>query len=82
MRTLFSKIALTVLILLFAINNYAAKNPPAQKKPVLSNRKENPSYDPNKGLLGKPKEERIIKRNRDEPILKNRKYEPRRMQKK
>ncbi len=51
------------------------------KKPILKNKKENPNYDPNKGLLGKPKEERIIKRNRDEPILKNRKYEPKRLQK-
>lgn len=72
-----------VLIILFAINNYAAKNPPpkTEKKPILNTRKTNPNFDPNKGILGKPKEERVIKRNRDEPIIKNRRYEPKRLQK-
>lgn len=72
------------IVLLIAVNVFADgnNNKTSEKKPILKNKVTNPNYDPNKGIMGKPKEEKIIKRTRNEPILKNRKYEPKRMQKK
>ncbi len=63
------------IILLFTVNVFADGNK-TTTKPIIKNKVTNPNYDPNKGLLGKPKEEKIIKRTRNEPIIKNRKYEP------
>jgi hypothetical protein len=78
-NTVFIKTVITVLAILLACNGYAASN-----KMVVGNmvppKKENPDYDPNKGILGRPKDEKIIKR-KEEPILKNRKNEPKRFQK-
>lgn len=68
-------------IFCIAIVNTFADDSKTEKKPILKNKTSNPNYDPNKGILGKPKEEKVIKRTRNEPILKNRKYEPKRMQK-
>ena len=80
MKYRFIKFSLAIFILLFTTIIFADGNK-TEKKPILKNKTTNPNYDPNKGLLGKPKEEKIIKRTRNEPILKNRKYEPKRMQK-
>ena len=71
------KILGILLGLVLSLNSLADGN-----KPILKNKISNPNYDPNKGLLGKPKEEKIIKRTRNEPIIKNRKYQPMRFQKK
>jgi hypothetical protein len=80
MKTLLIKMLAAILLL--AAGSFALKaDPPKNGKKPIINKRANPNYDPNKGLLGKPKEQRVIKRNRDEPILKNRKYEPRRFQK-
>lgn len=71
----------TILTFFLFTTNSFADNSKSEKKPILKNKVTNPNYDPNKGLFGKPKEEKIIKRTRNEPILKNRKYEPKRMKK-
>lgn len=71
------KVFVLLLVSILSLNLFADVN-----KPILKNKVSNPNYDPNKGLMGKPKEEKIIKRTRNEPILKNRKYQPLRFQKK
>ena len=80
MRLIFNfKKGLVVLVCIFAVNNNAKSTPPATQtgnKPILNNKKTNPNYDPNKGILGTPREEKIIKRTRDEPILNNKKTNP------
>jgi len=77
------RIILFSILFLFIITATTsfADDKKSEKKPVLKNKTTNPNYDPNKGILGKPKEEKVIKRTRNEPILKNRKYEPKRMDK-
>ena len=65
------KVITAMIILLFAVNGFAD-----EKKPILKNKTTNPNYNPNKGIMGKNKEDKIIKRTRNEPIIKNRKYEP------
>lgn len=64
------------IVLLFAFGVTLADDGNSSKQPILKNKVTNPDYDPNKGIMGKPKEEKIIKRTRNEPIIKNRKYEP------
>lgn len=74
-NTIIRKAATVSVILLFALNGFADDNK-ITKQPVLKNKTTNPNYDPNRGIMGKTKEEKIIKRTRNEPIIKNRKYEP------
>lgn len=80
MKNKIIKFSTALFILFFTVTAFADGDK-TEKKPILKNKTTNPNYDPNKGLLGKPKEEKIIKRTRNEPILKNRKYEPKRMKK-
>ena len=49
---------IVAIILLFAINTFADGNK-TTTKPIIKNKVTNPNYDPNKGLLGKPKEETV-----------------------
>lgn len=79
-NTFIKKIVALLLVLFFAISGFADGGS-TDKKPVLKNKTTNPDYDPNKGIMGKPKEEKVIKRTRNEPIIKNRKYAPKRNQK-
>ncbi len=81
MRNRFYQKLLSVTILVFITFNGLADDAKTEKKPILKNKTTNPDYDPNKGIMGKPKEEKIVKRTRNEPIIKNRKYEPVRIQK-
>jgi hypothetical protein len=69
------KTAVCLLVVCFSASGIADDNN-TSKQPILKNKTTNPNYDPNKGILGKPKEEKVIKRTRNEPVLKNRKYEP------
>jgi hypothetical protein len=77
MKNTFSiKTAITILALIIAGSSFASHIVATDPPPKTAN----PNYDPNKGILGRPKDEKIIKR-KEEPILKNRKNEPRRFQK-
>lgn len=71
----FNKLVFSAFLVFMAIVAHA-NDSTTTKKPILKNKTTNPDYDPNKGIMGKPKEEKIIKRTRNEPIIKNRKYEP------
>ncbi len=64
------------IILVMTTTNGFAEDTKNAKKSILSNKTTNPNYDPNKGIMGKSKEDKVIKRTRNEPIIKNRKYEP------
>ena len=81
MKNTFYQKLLPAVILLFVAFNCFSDDSKTEKKPILKNKTTNPDYDPNKGIMGKPKEEKIVKRTRNEPIIKNRKYEPVRIQK-